>query len=203
MSAVPGFDISNKEDLLFFSDRFKAYKAKVSDFEVVKASVFGDYVPAKLGFEDGERVISMIIPDGYKETSNVIFIYENGKCAKVPLSAYQTKSNRRMLTGAYSDVSPLVAAILEEEVKDIAIISNVSRAIIISSSIIPLKSTRSTQGVSVFKIKGVQKIVAATDVLEKYCTTPSRYKKTKIPASGTILEEKDIELGQVSITDLE
>ena len=80
---------------------------------------------------------------------------------------------------------------------------DVARAIIVSSSIIPLKSTRSTQGVSVFKVKGVQKIVAATDSPEKYCTTPSRYKKTKIPATGTILEEKDIELGQVSITDLE
>lgn len=196
-------DVSNKEELLFFSDRCKAYKARVADFEMVKASVLGDYVPARLGFEDGERVISMILPGGYKDTSNVIFVFENGKCAKVPLSSYQTKSNRRMLTGAYSDSSPLITAILEDGKKDIAIISNVSRAIIVSSSIIPLKSTRSTQGVSVFKVKGVQKIVAATDSPEKYCTTPSRYKKTKIPATGTILEEKDIELGQVSITDLE
>jgi len=196
-------EVSNKEELLFFSDKARAYKARLSDFEAVKASVLGDFIPAKLAFEDGERMISVILPGKYKETDNVIFVFENGKCARVPLSSYQTKTNRRMLTGAYSDVSPLVAVIHEDTKKDIVLVSNVSRAMIISSDVIPLKSTRSTQGVSVFKVKGIQKVVDATDNIEKYCTTVSRYRKTKIPATGTILEEKDIDAGQVSLYDIQ
>ena len=196
-------DLSNREELIFFSDQCRAYRARVDDFEAVKSSLLGEYVPSKLGFENGEKVISMIIPNPYTDGHCLIFVYENGKCCRVPVNSFAVKGNRKMLTGAYSDTSPLVTVIDEREKKDIVVVSSGSRALIIPSSVIPVKTTRSSQGVTVMKLKGQQKIVDATDNISRYCVSASRYRKTKIPASGSILESMDIDLNQVTIGEID
>ena len=198
-SIILNIDANNNDELLFFSDRQKVYKARVSDFDSCKASQLGEYVPAKLGFEDGEKVIfTKNFSGGYPEGKNFIFIFENGKGVRVPVSAYETKSNRKKLTGAYSDVSPIVSVIYEDEPLDLILINDVNRAIMISSELISLKTTRSSQGVQLFTLKKDRKIERVlTDFSE--ISEPKKYRKTKIPASGTLLSEYEIELNQMKL----
>lgn len=190
-------DTENIKELIFFTDRAQAYKAKVSDFDNTKASLLGDFIPAKLGMADNEKPILMKITDDYQ--GNVIFIFENGKGVRVPLSAYQTKGNRKKLVGAYNDKSPIVAAIFESAPKELLIINNVDKAILIKSSLIPLKDTRTSGGVTLFNLKKDQKIVIATDDFENKYEDAKNYRKIKIPATGTVLSEKNIQKQQLRI----
>lgn len=175
-------------ELLFFSDKGQAYKARVADFDVTKASALGDYIPAKLGFDDGEKVVFMKLIHNYNEKDNMIFIFENGKGVRVPVISYQTKSNRRKLTNAYSTVSPLVAALYEDETKDLLIVTNTNRAMTIKSSLISLKTTRVSQGVQIFTLKRGAKVIDATFDTLKY-GDPKKYRKIKIPSSGNPLDD--------------
>lgn len=192
-------DTENVNELIFFTNQAQVYKARVSDFEPVKASLFGDFIPAKLGMSESERPILMKALSDYNENDNIIFIFENGKGVRVPLTAYQTKGNRKKLVGAYSDKSPIVAAIYENEPKDILIINDADRAILIKSTLIPLKETRTSGGVTLFTLKKGQKIVKATDRFEGEFDIEKGYRKIKIPAAGTLLPEKDIKSRQLKI----
>lgn len=194
------FDATNTSELIFFSDKAQVYKAKVSDFETVKASVLGDYIPAKLGFDEGERVIAMhCYPKNRQLDKNFVFIFENGKGVRVPASAYETKANRRRLTGAYSDVSPVVGIFYEDEPFDLFLISSQKKGILINTSLIPEKSTRTAAGVQLFTLK---KGITITAALRDFTEFPSAAKcrKLKIPASGGAIEEYDAEKQQIKLT---
>ena len=184
-------DADNLSELMFFTDRGQLYNAKVSDFESCKASVLGDFVATKLKMEDGERPVTMILANDIKDDDNMVFIFENGKGVRVPMSAYKTKSARKKLTGAYSDASPLVAAFYEKDFSNILLVSDTNKAIMINTKLIPQKSTRTSVGVTLFTLKGKQKIVCAyTDAAEEFDFEES-YKKIKIPAAGTAVSSKD------------
>ena len=144
-------EFSNNGELLFFTDKCQVYKAKAADFADTKASTLGDYVPAKLGMDEGENAVYMVATKDYK--GMLLFAFENGKLAKVPLEAYQTKTNRKKLTGAYSDKSPLAGMVFFTEDKEFLLKASSGRMLLIHSGAINLKTTRSTQGVAVMKLK--------------------------------------------------
>ena len=189
----------NSDELIFFSDRAQAYKAHVADFGTCKASELGDYIPAKLGFDEGEKALTVIRVPEYKEGENVVFVFRNGKCARVPLAAYETKSNRKKLTNAYSSAAPLVGAFHEKEPFDLMLVSNIGKALIVNTALIPIKSTRSANGVTVYTLRKKQIIDRAEDDPESKGHNVKKYRKTKIPASGVQLDELDIDLQQLSI----
>ncbi len=192
-------EAENRDSIVFFSDQAQAYKAKLSDFDCLKASVLGDYVPSKLSFDAGEKAIFMkVIPDNF-EPKNLIFIFENGKGVKVSMKNYETKSNRRKLTGAYSSSSPIVGIFYEDEPFNLILVSDNRRAIMISTKLIPEKSTRTAGGVTLFNIKKNQKIAAAFKESDAPFANTGKYKKIKVPATGTLLEQYDIDARQIGI----
>lgn len=182
-------DTENVSDLLFFTDRAQVYKAKTADFEPVKASALGDFIAAKLGFDDGERPVMMKALTEYSPDDSFIFLFENGKGVKIPASAYETKTNRKKLTGAYSDASTIAAILFEKagEPFDILMKNSAEKGILISSALIPQKTTRSSSGVILFNMKAGIRI---TDVLvgEEAAKFP-RCRKNKIPATGIAIEK--------------
>ena len=192
------YDTTNNAELIFFSDKCRLYRAKVSEFENTKASAMGEFIPAKLGMEAGEKPIFMRIFNGYPSDENMIFIFENGKGVRVPMSAYETKAVRRKLQGAYSDAYPIVAAFHEgKDPVDIMMINSADRAIIFKSSLIPQKTTRTAGGVALMTLKKGQTIVTAKiDLADR---DDKGYRKYKLPAAGTLLAEKDISAMQLKI----
>lgn len=177
------FDVDNTAELIVFTDRAQCYKAKVADFDTTKASAMGDFLPVKLGFDDGERPIMMYPYSQKKDKDNVIFLFENGKGVKIPASAYETKSNRRRLTGAYSDASPIVRAIWERDNIDVLLLTSDDRGILINSKMIPQKTTRSAGGVTLMSLKKKQSVagVFLGGEIEKFDV--SKVRKYKIPAT--------------------
>ncbi|MGM9680330.1 MAG: DNA gyrase subunit A [Eubacteriales bacterium] len=184
-------DAENTDDLIIFSDRGQCYKASVDQFDMSKAAARGDYVPAKLGFDQGEKAIYMKSFHGEEDKGNFVFLFENGKGVRVPVSAYSTKSNRRKLTGAYSDLSPVVAVVYENKATDLLILSDAGRAILISSDLIPIKTTRTSQGVTVFSLKDNQKIVKVVPNYQQASEGKS-CRKLKIPATGVVFGSMEI-----------
>ncbi len=180
-------------ELIIFSDQCKVFKTRVSEFENCKASDMGEYIPAKLGMDQGEKPIFIKIIKDYPENHNMVFIFENGKAVRIPMTAYQTKATRKKLIGAYSDASPIVAAFYEEEKKpyDLLIVNNQKKAIVLKTSLIPAKTNRASAGTTVFTCKKGQKITRATDNFADYLDNTG-YKKIKIPATGTAISEKDL-----------
>ena len=194
-------DAENRDELVFFTDKCQVYRTAVDDFDSLKAAMMGDYLPTKLKMDDDEHPVYMEVRNDYPEGENMVFIFANGKGVRVPVTAYVTKGARRKLTGAYSDASPLVAVLRDTDKApiDILMISSVDRAILLKSSLIPLKTTRTSGGVQLFALKKGQTIVRAlTDFGEGYQNVKS-YRKLKIPATGTLLEEKNIEIQQIKI----
>ena len=189
-------ETSNKEELLVFTDQFQCYKTRLSDFEDGKASQLGDYLPQKLGMDPGESVVQVILPGDYK--GFVLFFFENGKAAKVPLSAYETKTNRKKLTGAYSDKSKLVEAFAMTEDTQMAVYTTDSRAVIFSTAQLLPKTTRNTIGVSVVSLK--KKAAVSQVQLLKDCgiVNQSRYRSRNIPSAGSPLKEEDAQEKQIS-----
>lgn len=184
------FEATNKTELLFFTTKAQVYKCRASVFEDGKASNLGDFIPVKLGFEEGEQVISMVVTNDY--TGMIVFVYENGKVSKVPLSAYATKTNRKKLTGACSDKSPIVRIFhLTEQDAPILLRSSGNRAILVNVSMIPEKSTRSTQGVNVMALKTKQVVTSAEIPSESRLATVESYHVKTIPAAGKLA--KDLE----------
>ena len=185
-------DGENTDALLFFSDKGRCYKSRVSDFDTCKASSLGEYVAAKLGFESDERCIFMMDLKEYSEKTNLLFFFENGKGVKVPLSAYETKGARKKLTGAYSAASPIVGILREDESTDFLLFSSDKKGIQLSSTLVPLKTTRTAGGVTLFSLKKNAKLLAVSSDLSLVKEEKS-LKKIKIPATGVSLEHFDPE----------
>ncbi|MBQ4310930.1 MAG: topoisomerase IV, partial [Oscillospiraceae bacterium] len=177
-------ETTNRSELLFFSDRCQVYKARTSDFDDTKASVLGDYIPAKLGFDNDEKVAAMVVTDDY--SGYVIFVFENGKTARVPLSAYETKTNRKKLTGAYADKSPLVKMFTESESTDVLITTDNGRALLFNTGMLLPKTTRNTIGVQVISLKKNAKVSNAYPVSEEMRPEYERFAVRSVPAAGFI-----------------
>ena len=184
-------ETTNRTDVLVFTDQFQCYKSRLSDFEDGKASALGDYLPQKLGMEPGENVRSVVLTGDYK--GFVIFFFENGKAAKVPLTAYETKTNRKKLTGAYSDKSPLVAVTALQNDAQMAVYSSDGRALIFSTAQLLLKTTRNTQGVAVLSLKKKAVLSSATVLEQSGIENQSRYRTKAIPAAGALLKPEDMQ----------
>ncbi len=182
-------ETTNKAEFLVFTDKFQCYKSRLSDFDDGKASLLGDYLPQKLGFEPGENLLSIQFCGDYK--GFILFFFENGKAAKVPLSAYETKTNRKKLTGAYSDKSSLVAAMTLEEDAQIALYSSDGRAAIFSTAQLLPKTTRNTQGVAVMTLKKKAVLQNAVLLENSGIVNPGRYRTKTIPSAGALLKEED------------
>ena len=182
-------ETSNRDEILVFTDKFQCYKGRLSDFEDGKASLLGDYLPQKLGFEAGENLVQVILADGYK--GFVLFFFENGKAAKVPLSAYETKTNRKKLVGAYSDKSPLVKLLALSEDDQLALYSSDSRCVIVSTAQLLPKTTKNTQGVSLMTLKKKAVLTDAQLLKNSGITNESRYRTKTVPAAGAVLKPED------------
>ena len=189
-------EANNKDELLVFTDRHQCYKTRLSNFEDGKASQLGDYLPQKLGMDTGESVVQVVLPGDYK--GFVLFFFENGKAAKVPLSAYETKTNRKKLTGAYSDKSPLVEAFAMTEDTQMAVYTTDGRAAIFSTAQLLPKTTKNTIGVSVVSLKKKASVSQVQKLSESGITNPSRYRSRNIPTAGALLKEEDSQEKQIS-----
>ena len=182
-------ETTNRAEFLVFTDKFQCYKSRLSDFEDSKASLLGDYLPQKLGFEPGENMVDLVFCGDYK--GFVLFFFENGKAAKVPLSAYETKTNRRKLTGAYSDKSPLVKVMALDADAQMVLYSSDGRAAIFSTAQLLPKTTRNTQGVAVLTLKKKAVLQKAVLLTESGIVNESRYRTKTIPSAGSLLKEED------------
>ncbi len=194
-------DTDNLADIVFVTNKCQIYRAKVSDFDCVKASSMGDYIPAKLGMDDGEKPVFMRVQPSYPEGENFIFIFENGKGVRVPVINYETKGNRRKLVNAYSSASPICSVFYEKEKEpfEIMLIGSDDRAIIIKSSLIPLKNTRTSGGVTLISLKKGVTLKTCLSTFDEYYDTAKGYRKLKIPASGQLIAEKDILKQQIKL----
>ncbi len=189
-------ETTNKAEILVFTDQFQCYKSRLSDFADSKASLLGDYLPQKLGMDAGETVRQVILPGDYK--GFILFFFENGKVAKVPLSAYETKTNRRRLTGAYSDKSPLKSAIALDKDEQVVLYATDGRAAIVSSAQLLPKTTRNTIGVSVMSLKKKASLDRAMLLTESSIINASRYRSRNIPTAGALLRDEDSLEKQIS-----
>lgn len=188
---------SNAAELMFFTDKAQVYKTRASDFADGKASQLGDYLPAKLGMDEGESVMGMVLPGDY--SGYMIFFFENGKAAKVELSAYKTTSNRRRLTGAYSDKSPLKALLHLKEDREIAVYSTEPRVLIVNTTLLGVKTTRTTQGVALLTLKKKYVLDTVRFPEETGITDLARYRGRSIPATGALLKTEDSDDKQLSL----
>ena len=189
-------ETTNRDELLVFTDKFQCYKARLCDFEDGKASLLGEYLPQKLGFEPGENLVQVAAADGYR--GFVLFFFENGKAAKVPLSAYETKTNRKKLVGAYSDKSPLAKVMVLNEDSQLALYTSDGRCAIFSTAQLLPKTTKNTQGVAVLSLK---KKAVLSDVLpleSSGIVNESRYRTKTIPSAGALLKAEDSQDKQTS-----
>lgn len=188
-------DSDNLSQIMFFTDKAQVYRAKMADFSHVKASSLGDFVAAKLGMDDDEKPIMMKVISGDKLSGNMIFIFENGKGVRVPLAAYETKTFRKRMTAAYSSVSPIVAAVWEDDSVNIFIKNSLDKAILIKSSLIPVKTTRTSNGVQLMNMKAGVKITSVLigDQIDAV-RGASKCKKNKIPATAVTPLEDTIQL---------
>jgi DNA gyrase subunit A len=180
-------DTDNKGDLFFFTNKAQLYRAKVSEFEQQKASSLGEFIPAKLNMDDGEYPIMTKMLYSFNPLHTVVFIFENGKGVRVPVSAYETKGNRRKLTSAFSTASEIVAAFYEESPFELLILNNKNKGIVISTSLIPVKTTRTANGVTLLSLKKGEKVKKASND-EKDLKKASGCRKRKIPSTASSLK---------------
>ncbi|MBQ4180118.1 MAG: topoisomerase IV [Ruminococcus sp.] len=190
-------ELSNNCDLLFFTDKAQVYKAKASDFSDTKTSVLGDYVAAKLGMDEGENAVYLVATKDYKGL--LLFAFENGKAAKVPLEAYATKTNRKKLTGAYSDKAPMTAMLWLDEDKEVLFSASSGRMLLIHTGVLTLKATRTTQGVAVMKLKKGQQLIGVKAYAEGTFVKPQRYRTRSLPALGALPTGEDKGEEQLSL----
>ena len=190
-------ETTNAAELMVFSDRCQVYKARCADFEDTKASALGDYLPGKLGFDEGENFFALCMPGDY--SGSMLFVFENGKVAKVELAAYQTKSNRRKLTGAYSDKSPLKALFRLTEDVQLALYSTEGRALVFSTAQLAAKTTRATQGVAVLTLKRKASLCRAVELERSGIVNAARYRTRTLPAAGALLRPEDAEEKQMEL----
>ena len=194
---VAAMETSNRAELLVFTDRFQVYKASLWEFDDSKASVLGDYLPAKLGFEEGESVVQVCLPGDY--SGFMLFAFENGKAAKVALSAYDTKSNRRRLTGAYSDKSPLRAILCLPQETDLAFYSTDGRVLVVDTALLSAKTTRTTIGVATLTLRKKALLDRVVRLGDTQIHSVTRYRSKALPAAGALLKDEDSEEKQLSL----
>ena len=190
---------NNRDELLVFTDRQQCYKTRLSEFDDSKASVLGDYLPTKLGMEGEERVLWACIPGDY--SGQLLFCFENGKTARVELSAYQTQTRRKKLTGAYSDKSPLVTAFLLREELELALYSSDGRCMVFHTAVLAPKTTRTTQGVNVMALKPKRTVTQVLPLAETAIVNTARYRARSLPVAGAILREEDRGEKQLSLLE--
>lgn len=194
---IQALEFTNNCDLLFFTDKCQVYKAKADDFAQTKASVLGDYVAAKLGFDEGENAVKMVVTKDYK--GMLLFAFENGKAAKVPLESYATKTNRKKLTGAYSDKSPLVGLLYMPEDEEVLFKASSGNMLLVHTGALALKTTRSTQGVAVLKPKKGHRLFSIERYKDGTFTNPKRYRTGSLPARGALPVNDDSKDEQLSL----
>ena len=191
------FEATNNTELMFFTDKQQVYKTRASEFGEAKASRPGDYLPGKLGMDAGENVIFLCLPGDY--SGSLLFAFENGRVARVALSAYATTSNRRKLTGAYCDKFPLVQILPLTEDRELALLTNEPRALLVHTALLAPKTTRGTQGVQVMNIKPKYRLERLADVADTGITNQARYRTRTIPAAGALLRPEDSEEKQLEL----
>ena len=193
------FESTNRAELLVFTDRQRVYKTKLSDFADTKASALGTYLPSQLEMDDGERVFTVILPGDYKK--DLLLFFENGKIARIPLSAYETKTNRKKLINAYSDKSPLAEVLPISGECDVAAFSSDGRALVFNTSLLQVKASRSTQGVAGMSVKNKHKLVSAALLENTSVKNKSRYRVRSLPGAGALLKDEDRGETQMSFID--
>ena len=187
----------NRDELLVFTDRQQCYKTRLSDFDDAKASVLGDYLPTKLGMDPEEKFVWACAPGDY--SAHLLFFFDNGKAARVELSAYQTQTRRRKLTGAYCDKFPLVSACLLAEDQEMAMGSSDGRCVVFHTASLTPKTTRNTQGVGVMAVKARHRVEWAKSLSATHIVNAARYRARSLPAAGALLREEDRGEEQMSI----
>ena len=180
---------TNADELLVFTDAQQCYKTRLSDFDDAKASVLGDYLPTKLGMDADERFVWACAPGDY--SAHLLFFFDNGKAARVELSAYQTQTRRRKLTGAYCDKFPLVSALLLTEDQEMAVGASDGRCVVFHTASLTPKTTRNTQGVGVMAVKARHKLEWARPLSATHIVNAGRYRARSLPAAGALLKEED------------
>ena len=193
------FESTNASEIMFFTNKCQVYKNKLSDFEDSKASVLGDYLPGKLGMDEEEFVVWAVLPGDY--SGALLFFFDNGKAARVNLTAYQTATNRRKLTGAYSDKAPLVCVQQITEDRELAVYTTEPRALIFHTSLLMPKTTRTTQGVAVITMKPKYRLESVAPLEETQIQNKTRYRVKALPASGALLRQEDSEEQQIGLLD--
>ena len=193
------FESTNRAELLVFTDSQRVYKKKLSDFADTKASALGTYLPSQLEMDDGERVFTVILPGDYKK--DLLLFFENGKIARIPLSAYETKTNRKKLINAYSDKSPLAEVLPISGECDVAAFSSDGRALVFNTSLLQVKASRSTQGVAGMSVKNKHKLVSAALLENTSVKNKSRYRVRSLPGAGALLKDEDRGETQMSLID--
>ena len=191
------FEATNNTELMFFTDRQQVYKTRASEFGETKASLLGDYLPARLGMDAGENVIFLCLPGDY--SGSLLFAFGNGRVARVALSAYATTSNRRKLTGAYCEKFPLVQILPLAEDRELALLTNEPRALLVHTALLAPKTTRGTQGVQVMNIKPKYRLERLAEVADTGITNQARYRTRTIPAAGALLRPEDSEEKQLEL----
>ena len=192
------FETTSNAEAMFFTDHCQVYKTRLGEFDDAKASVLGDYLPTKLKMDAGENVIFMVLP-GADYAGSLLFFYENGKAARIEMKAYQTASNRRKLTGAYYDKSPLACIRRLDEDCELAVYSNEPRCLIFHTALLAPKTTRSAQGVAVMTLKPKYHLETVLLSEETSITNRTRYRVRAIPAAGALVKEEDSEDQQISL----
>jgi DNA gyrase subunit A len=190
---------NNRDELLVFTDAQQCYKTRLSDFDDAKASVLGDYLPTKLGMDPGESVVWACVTSDY--SGHLFFFFQNGKAARVELSAYQTQTKRRRLTGAYSDKSPLACALLLQEDTELAVYSTEGRVVVFHTAALTPKSTRSTQGVNVMNLKPKYRLETVKPLDQTPIVNAARYRARSLPVAGMLLREEDRGEQQMTLLD--
>ena len=193
------FETTSAAEIMFFTDKCQVYKTRLSEFDDTKASVLGDYLPAKLGMDAGENVVYAVLPGDY--SGALLFFFENGKAARVDLTAYKTTSNRRKLTGAYSDKAPLAAILRIDQDRELAVYSTEPRCLIFHTALLAPKTTRSTQGVAVMNMKPKYHLDTVKPLEETSISNQSRYRVRAVPAAGALLRQEDSEEQQIALLD--
>ncbi len=187
---IQSLETTNNNDLLFFTDKYQVYKARVSDFADSKASVLGDFIPSKLEMEEGEQTLYMVLTKKYE--GFMLFFFENGKCAKVSLSSYATKTNRKKLIKAYSDKSPVVGMIYMKDEGQVVLETTGGRCLLVDTSAIATKAMKDTQGVACITVKKNQKLSVVREYVDGEFVKASRYKSKNLPSAGAVLSNEDI-----------
>lgn len=186
---IKHIETTNDVELLFFTDKHQVYKARAYEFDDTKASLLGDYIPAKLGFDEGEKLISMVVTKNYQ--GNILFFFDNGKAAKVPIAAYETKTKRKKLSNAYCDKFQLISLLEEEEHAEYIVVSSTGRKLLVAGCEIPLKATRNNQGIQIMTLKKNQTVESVTVYQEGMLSNPARFRTKVLPGLGILLKNEN------------